>query len=224
MQAEQALGLSPQASGGRPSGSRMRLAVAMAWAVLATACATPPTPSPTPPVPPAPSPASASLDSRPAPAVAPPITAAPPAPPPSPGPVSPPPSPVVAALEHAERLRGLPGPELAGEVSRLGATPVTPLNQMLLALALKQGQQPSDAPRVQALLQAVLANDSEEARGLRALARLLLTQHAQQQRLEEQLERQAQQLRDSQRRSDQLSERLEALRALERSMPSRPVR
>ncbi len=44
-----------------------------------------------------------------------------------------------------------------------------------------------------------------------------------QRRLEEQLERQTQQLREAQRRNDQLNERLEAVRAIERSLTTRPA-
>lgn len=133
-------------------------------------------------------------------------------------------SPLTAALNHADWLRSLPPHELSAELGRLAATPATPLRQLQLAIALKLSQQPGEGPRVQNLLQAVLAAQGEEARSLHPLARLLLNQHAQQQRLEEQLDRQQQQLREVQRRTDQLSERLEALRALERSMPSRPLR
>ncbi|MBL0422799.1 hypothetical protein JI739_20860 [Ramlibacter sp. AW1] len=234
MQAEQAHRLSPLASGGRPGRSRLRLPALLVLTALVAACALPTRPSPAPSPSRAPEPApstNVSVETPPTPArvrdvaPAPAPAAAAPVAPPAPGqPAAAPPSPVLIALEQAERLRGIGAAELSAEITRLAATPATPLNQLLLALALKQGQQPADSPRVQTLLQAVLANDSVEARGLRALARLLLVQHAQQQRLEEQLERQAQQLRESQRRSDQLSERLEALRALERSMPSRPVR
>ena len=43
-----------------------------------------------------------------------------------------------------------------------------------------------------------------------------------QRRLEDSLERQSQQLREHQRRIDQLNERLEAMRAIERSLTTRP--
>ncbi|TFY97382.1 hypothetical protein EZ242_17805 [Ramlibacter rhizophilus] len=95
---------------------------------------------------------------------------------------------------------------------------------MQLALALLQTQVPADAGRAQGLLQSVLSSDSEEARSLHPLARLLIAHHAQQRRHEEQLDKQGQVIREQQRRLDQLSERLEALRAIERSMPSRPPR
>ena len=53
------------------------------------------------------------------------------------------------------------------------------------------------------------------------LARLLASRYAEQRRLEEQLDKQNQQLRDVQRRLDQTNERLEALKAIERSLTSR---
>ena len=46
---------------------------------------------------------------------------------------------------------------------------------------------------------------------------LRMLAYAEQKRVEDQLERQNQQLRDSQRRIDQLNDRIEALRAIERS-------
>jgi chromosome segregation ATPase len=58
---------------------------------------------------------------------------------------------------------------------------------------------------------------------LHLLARQVAAQALEQRRLEEQMERQSQQLRDAQRRADQLQDRLEALRALERARPNRPT-
>lgn len=121
-------------------------------------------------------------------------------------------------------MRTLPPPEVAAEINRLSAPGATPLRQMQLALSLLQTQSQGDAARAQGLLQAVLGNDAEEARSLHSLARLLSAHYAQQRRLEEQADRQGQQLREAQRRLETLSERLEALRAIERSMPTRPAR
>ena len=129
-----------------------------------------------------------------------------------------------AALDQADRLRTLNAAELAAEITRLSNGAATPLGQVELALALMQGQQASDAPRIQQLLQAVLGDPSAEARGLHPLVRLLVAQQGQLRRLEEQADRQNQSLRESQRKIDQLNERLEALRAIERSMPRRPAR
>jgi len=126
-------------------------------------------------------------------------------------------------LAYADRVRGLPGPELAQEIVRLGDGSAAPERQMQLALALMQTRVPADAQRAQSLLQRVVAQETPEARALHPLARLLSAQWSEQRRVEEQLERQAQQLRDGKRRIDQLNDRLQALRAMERSLPSRPT-
>jgi DNA repair ATPase RecN len=93
---------------------------------------------------------------------------------------------------------------------------------MQLALALTQTRVPSDGVRAQALIQRVLANTREEVRGLHPLAWMLASRYNDQKRLEEQIDKQNQQLRDNQRRIDQLNERLEAVRAIERSLTARP--
>lgn len=131
-------------------------------------------------------------------------------------------APTAEALAAADRLRSLANGELAAEINRLSVPGTTPLQQLTLALALLQQASPAEGPRAAALLQGVIANGADDARALHPLARQVAAQLAQQRRLEEQLERQAQQLREAQRRIDQLTERLEALRAIERSMPSRP--
>ena len=77
--------------------------------------------------------------------------------------------------------------------------------------------------RAQALLQRVLGQNEPDARALHPLARLIAPQLAETRRADEQLERQAQQLRDAQRRIDVLNERLEAVRTIERSLPSVPA-
>jgi hypothetical protein len=129
-----------------------------------------------------------------------------------------PPSVASLALAQGERLRGLSVPELAQEVSRLTEPGEAPLAQMQLAQALLLTKVPADAQRAQGILQRLLQNTTSQADALRPLARQLLAQYAEQRRLEEQIERQAQQLRDAQRRIDQLNERLEAVRAIERSL------
>ena len=153
------------------------------------------------------------------------------APPAEPAPLPPapamPPAPEVSqvalTLAYADRVQRMPPAELTREIARLGEAEDTlaasPLN---LALALAQTRQPVDTARALALVQRLLANNDATTQPLHPLARLLEGRLLQQRRLEEQLERQAQQLRDAQRRTDQLNERLEAVRAIERSMTARP--
>ncbi len=124
-------------------------------------------------------------------------------------------------LAYADRLRLMSPAELGQEVARLGERS-TPVGQLQLALALSQLRQLPELIRAQELLTRVLGNASAEAQPLHSLARLLTARYGEQRRLEEQLEKQIQQVRELQRKLDQSNERLEALKAIERSLTSRP--
>ncbi len=128
--------------------------------------------------------------------------------------------PTLRLLAYAERVRQMQGPELSQEISRQTESS-TPTAQLQLSLALSQLRQLPELLRAQELLARVLANP--EAAPLHPLARLLASRYLEQRRLEEQIERQAQQLRDTQRRLEQTNDRLEALKAIERSLVSRPA-
>lgn len=187
---------------------RPAAAAALAFALaLAGGCAAP-APAPQPPEPP--------MRLQPAAPAAAPAPA--PAPPAANG------SPVEAVLAYADRLRQMPAAEVTQEIQRLGDTGYTPVRAMQLALALAHSRNGGNAGRAQSLLQRVLAQADGEAPTLHGLARLLAAQLAEQRRNDEQAERQQQLLREAQRRIDQLSERLEAVRAIERSVPSQPRR
>ena len=134
-------------------------------------------------------------------------------------PESPSGEPTLRILAYAERVRQLQGPELNLEIVRQSESS-TPSAQLQLSLALSQLRQLPELLRAQELLARVLGNP--EAAPLHPLARLLASRYVEQRRLEEQIERQAQQLRDTQRRLDQTNDRLEALKAIERSLVSRP--
>ncbi|WP_300652412.1 hypothetical protein [Hydrogenophaga sp.] len=137
-------------------------------------------------------------------------------------PASPLPDVVTALLTYSERVRQLSPTDLAAEIAVQGDPGNAPLRQMQLALALMHSPQAVDTARALGLLQRVVGNPSPEATLLKPLARLLGYQLMEQRRLEDGLERQSQQLRDNQRRIDQLNERLEAMRAIERSLTTRP--
>jgi len=155
-----------------------------------------------------------------------PVNAAPASPgtaaPPAEVPVAlPPADTVVDLLAYADRVRALPAPDLFREIARLG-NPATPAEQLQLALSLSQLHQAAELARAQELLNRILSNPSVPAQPLQPLARLLAARYADQRRLEDQLEKQIQQTRDVQRRLEQTRERLEALKAIERSLTSRP--
>ena len=154
-----------------------------------------------------------------------------PVPPPPPEPViiqipapplpAPPREALAPVLDTADRLRGLQGAELTQEITRLGE-PATPPDQLRLAIALGQTRQLYDLVRAQELLQRLLADNSVDARPLHGLTRLLAARYAEQRRVEDQLDRQNQQVRDLQRRLDQTQDKLDALKEIERSLTSRP--
>lgn len=130
--------------------------------------------------------------------------------------------PLAAVLAYADRIRPLGGSELQAELARLGDPGDVPTAQIQVALALAQTRVPADLARATGLLQRVAANSSADAQPLQPLARTLAARYMEQRRIEDDRDRQVQALRDSQRRIDQLNERIEALRAIERSF-ARPA-
>lgn len=182
-------------------------------------------------------PAAPTVPSEPVPPPAQPAPPAPPAPSPTVTPVQAPPAqpPVVldsetrpvpdvitALLTYAERLRVLNPTDLAAEIVVLGDPGNVPLRQMQLGLALMHTHLPADTARSLGLMQRVVGHPGPESLQLKPLARLMAERLTEMRRLEDTAERQAQQLRESQRRIEQLNERLEAMRAIERSLNSRP--
>lgn len=130
-------------------------------------------------------------------------------------------------LAYQEQLRQLPAAELGAELARqnaaLAASGNGPAAALELSLVLAQTRNPADTQRALALLDPIARTPMPEQQPWQGLARLLLVRLAEQRRLEELLERQAGQLRESQRNVQQLNEKLEALKAIERSLNSRPA-
>lgn len=132
------------------------------------------------------------------------------------------PSLVKHLLAYSDRVATLSSGALTAEIARLSAQQEeTPQQQLELALALGQTRLPADTARALGLAQRALAQKGN-APTVQSFARLLETRYLQQRRLEDLLERQNQQVRDAQRKNDQLAERLEAVRAIERSLTARP--
>ena len=121
-------------------------------------------------------------------------------------------------LAYADRLRQMQSAELTQEITRL-ADVKTPQEQLQLSLALSQLRLLPDLVKAQELLARVIGNPDGAA--LHPLARLLASRYAEIRRFEEQIDKQAQQIRDTQRKLDQTNERLEALKAIERSLVNR---
>ena len=126
--------------------------------------------------------------------------------------------PVLSLLVYAERVRRMQPAEWSQEVTRLGDA-ASPTDQVQLALVLSQFRQLPEFQRAQDLLGRVLANPSAQA--LHPLVGMLAYRLGEQRRLEDLLDKQNQQTRELQRRLDQTTDRLEALKAIERSLNSR---
>ncbi|MDP2442154.1 hypothetical protein [Rhodoferax sp.] len=198
-----------------------RVALCLSAAVCLSACATP-EPSPAPPTVPAidlaPSPAPTAVTTPPVP-MPPALAAGDRDSPPAGDAIAPPP--LESVLAYADRLRSLPANGLAQEQAALGEPGNLPVRQIQLALVLMHSHQPADTARALGLLQRVMAHPGPDSAPLKPLARLLAARLLDQRRLEDSLERQSQQLRDSQRRIEALNDRLEAMRAIERSLTPR---
>lgn len=131
---------------------------------------------------------------------------------------------IEALLDYRQSLSAMSANELARERGELVARSTEPARQMRLALLLTQPRPASvaDLPRAAALLEAILKSTDNSARALQPLARLLFDQVGERLRLENQLERQAGQLRESQKRAVELQEKIDRLAEIERSLPQRP--
>ncbi|MCZ2497813.1 hypothetical protein GN316_13700 [Xylophilus sp. Kf1] len=127
----------------------------------------------------------------------------------------------VALLGYADRVRVMSLGELGAELARLNDMPEASRGayaELQLAIVLGQTRQPQDMQRAIGLLQRLANAAGEDARRLQPMGRLLAARYAEQRRVEDLLDRQNATVRDMQRRMDQLNERLEAVRAIERSL------
>ncbi|MBX3625873.1 MAG: hypothetical protein KF892_12720 [Rhizobacter sp.] len=131
-------------------------------------------------------------------------------------------------LAYHEQLRQLSPQDLANEINRLNAavsatpTAAPPDAVLELALALAQQHNGGDVARAVALLEPIAKSSAPELAPWQPLARLLLGRVLEQRRLEDALNREATRNREQQRTLQQLNEKLEALKAIERSMANRP--
>ncbi len=123
---------------------------------------------------------------------------------------------------HHDRIRTLSPAELQQEIVRIGEPGASAAATMELATVLGYTRGNGDLVRAIGLLDALLRAPAAEASEWLPWARLLRSRYVEQRRAEENAERQAQQLRDAQRRLEQAQQQLEALKAIERSLTQRP--
>lgn len=106
------------------------------------------------------------------------------------------------------------------ELARADHAPQNTIRRAMLQATLRT---PGDLARAQTLLDSITQATSDEAKLLAPLAQFLSGQYADLRRQDEAVERLNGQVREAQRRNDQLNEKLEALKNIERSLSVRPA-
>lgn len=130
---------------------------------------------------------------------------------PVPAPVAPPPAPVPAC----------PEPPAVPEVEQLKAVQAT-AEELRKSLALSLGRNTADLAQAAAQIDAVVTSTDPLGEPLKPLAEQLGARLAEQRRLLDSVDKLTAQLRDAQRRNEQLNEKLEALKAIEQTLPGKP--
>jgi len=125
-------------------------------------------------------------------------------------------------LAYYQMLHRMTGPAIQRERMVLAALAPTPSSQVRMAMVLGHPRGQPELPRAQALLDGVLKANDPAAQELHPLARLLADQYGERLRMENQTERQGQQLRDSQRKVAELQDKLDGLADIERTLPHKP--
>lgn len=128
-----------------------------------------------------------------------------------------------ALLDFYQSSQKLSAGEQARTRSALAARPQNPQTMLQQAILYGYERNNADLSHAIALLDAVQKSDDPSATNLRAFAGLLAEQYAERQRLGAQMDKLGQLAKDSQKRAEQLQDKLDALAAIERNLPTRPA-
>lgn len=126
-------------------------------------------------------------------------------------------------LRYQAGLRQLPAAELSKsllELNKQDNSAYTILRRAMLLAALKG---PGDLGRAQALLDGAAQAAAPDEQQLKPLAQFLSASYADARRQDETADKLNQQLREGQRRHEQLNDKLEALKNIERTLSVRPT-
>lgn len=134
---------------------------------------------------------------------------------------SPKPSPM-SPLSYYQLLSRMTPAELGRERMVLAALPRSPNTQLRLAMLLGYPRAQQDMARAMSQLDNVLKSSDPAAVALHPLARMLADNYAERQKMDAHLERQGQQLKESQRKTVELQEKIDELADIERTLPQRP--
>ncbi|GGC96113.1 hypothetical protein [Undibacterium terreum] len=124
-------------------------------------------------------------------------------------------------LAYYQRTRLLPQTDLPRMLADLNVLARNPHRDVQRAIILGFMRGNGDLARAQAVLDGVVKSSDADAEHIKPLAYFLYTNYAEWRRLDEAADKQGQQLKDAQRRADQLSQKLEDLKAIERQLPAR---
>lgn len=127
-----------------------------------------------------------------------------------------------AALGYYQGLARMTPAELGRERMVLVAVPQSPYTQVRMAMLLGHPRMQQDLGRALTLLDAVLKSNDPAAVPFHPLARQIADNYLERVKLEGQLEKQGQQLKDSQRKTSELQDKLDSLADIERTLTPRP--
>jgi hypothetical protein len=126
-----------------------------------------------------------------------------------------------AALVYYHGLSRMTPAELGRERMVLTAVPQTPYTQVRMAMLLGHPRVQQDLGKALSLLDSVLKSSDPAAIAFHPLARAVADNYLERTKLDGQLEKQGQQLKDSQRRATELQEKLDSLADIERTLTPR---
>lgn len=131
---------------------------------------------------------------------------------------------VTSPLDYYQTLSRMTPVELGRERLALTALPfaANPNTQIRVAMLYGYSRTHQDISRALALLEGLLKSRNPEAIGLQPLVRLLADNYVERLRVEANLDRQALQLKESQRKLVELQEKIDSLADIERTLPQRP--
>ncbi|GHD68525.1 hypothetical protein [Jeongeupia chitinilytica] len=124
-------------------------------------------------------------------------------------------------FDYAVSLRVRPPAELNREITRLAAEPGE-VAQIQRAMAYAQLRGSGDLGRAIALLDAQQKQSGAQADALRPLVQWLSAQYTELRRQDADTDKLNQQLKDAQRRANDLNDKLNALKAIEHGLPLKP--
>lgn len=126
-----------------------------------------------------------------------------------------------ALLSYHQWLLALTPAELTKELAVLNAQPKSARLALKKAMLLALTHGSDDLTRAQTLIDGVVNAPEADAQAVKPLAKILAAGYAEIRRLSDQAERLNQQVKENQRRIEQLNQKLEALKAIELTLPAR---